>query len=270
MNDPNFAPLVLGVLSVLVSIAAFVLGDSEKNKSWRIALGITFLFLAILLGAYGVVVLMLPGDQGQVAQPRASENPPTAAKTSAITDMSTTVTEHGQENPQAGIQPTPTSTPILHASLAQELTATDMPTPTAAETSAPTPPQLATFPIDLPGCGAPLNSGETQIVGPGIFIVGDIIIDGKRQFDSREKEGTVAYFERPATVTANWGAGCYVGDIHMLDEVVQRDFQGGCDTDCTKVRVVYVRADGQQEEICWYPDNTSQPLQRSNEETWCP
>lgn len=49
MNDPNFVPLILGVLSVIVSIAAFVLGDSEKNKPWRVGLGIAFLFLAIIL-----------------------------------------------------------------------------------------------------------------------------------------------------------------------------------------------------------------------------
>jgi len=144
MNDPNFAPLVLGVLSVLVSIAAFVLGDSEKNKSWRIALGISFLFLAIMLGTYGVVVLMLPGDQGQFVEPRASENPPAAANASAIPYTSTPESVRDQANAPAGIQPTPisatpTSTLIDQTPMTQEPTATPTPAPTATDLPPPTP-----------------------------------------------------------------------------------------------------------------------------------
>lgn len=146
MNNPNFAPLVLGVLSVLVSIAAFVLGDSEKNKSWRIALGISFLFLAIILGTYGVVVLMLPKYQEQVAyQPRTNENLPGVAITPTSTDTETPVTAHSQEDAQAGTQPIPTSVPptsppASSTPVPQTPTATHtlMPTATSTPTLAPT------------------------------------------------------------------------------------------------------------------------------------
>lgn len=98
MNDPNFAPLVLGVLSIIVSISAFVLGDSEKNKTWRIGLGISFLFLAIILGTYGVVVLMLPSDEGRANEQANSSTSqtvgaglPTSTHTSTPTETATTI-----------------------------------------------------------------------------------------------------------------------------------------------------------------------------------
>lgn len=146
MNDPNFVPLVLGVLSVIVSISAFVLGDSEKNKSWRIGLGISFLFLAIILGTYGVVVLMLPGAQKQVAdQLRISENVPAVADTATITHELTPVAQSTEEATQVAVQLTPTSDPPVSTSLpptplalAPTLTQTPMPTATAMPTPAPT------------------------------------------------------------------------------------------------------------------------------------
>lgn len=227
MNDPNFVPLILGVLSVIVSIAAFVLGDSEKNKPWRVGLGIAFLFLAIILGTYGVVVLMLPRDAGRSIGETEIVMKPTAL-------------------------PTTTSIPPLL-------------TPKAADLS-----HYADLPITLSGCGSALEPGETRSVESGTFIMGDIIIDGMRQFDGRTGEGTVAYFERDAIVQANWGAGCYLGDISLLDEVVQGEFLHGCGSTCSKVRVVIMYDDGTQVAECRYLGGPVQPLQKSGTETWCP
>jgi hypothetical protein len=147
MNDPNFVPLVLGVLSVIVSISAFVLGDSEKNKTWRIGLGISFLFLAIILGTYGVVVLMIPENQERVVeQARTNESLPASANASALTDTLTSVTEQVQEDAQTSIEPTatsvpPTSPPIISTSLAQEPTATHTPTLIVMDAPPPAPPE---------------------------------------------------------------------------------------------------------------------------------
>jgi len=124
----------------------------------------------------------------------------------------------------------------------------------------------------IPGCGTALSEDETRIVEAGTFIVGDVVINDIRQHDVRVRENTVAYFETPASVYAQWGAACYRGSADLMPQLIADQFSNGCQPDdgCTKVRVVYVRADGAQEAYCQYPDGTTQPLQRTDAESWCP
>lgn len=122
----------------------------------------------------------------------------------------------------------------------------------------------------LSGCLSGLAKGETRTVSPGTYIVGDIVIDGIRQHDRKEKEGTVAFFEREATAYAEWGASCYQGNISLLSQVIQGEYETGCDTGCIKVRSIIIRTDGQQEVQCHYPDGTVVTLQSNGSETWCP
>jgi hypothetical protein len=92
------------------------------------------------------------------------------------------------------------------------------------------------------------QNGESRKVSLGTFVIGDIIIDGTAQFDSgKVGEGTVAYFEKDATVLAQWGAGCYLGGKALIEEVIQGEFQHGCGSKCTSVRFVLVQSDGQQQ-----------------------
>lgn len=127
----------------------------------------------------------------------------------------------------------------------------------------------STLPNHLTRCSG-LASGETIQVAPNTFISGDIVIDGIRQHDYKEKEGTVAYFQKDSVVFAEWGASCYQGDISLLSQVIQGEYKTGCTTGCTKVRSVIVHPDGQQEVLCRYPNGTTAKLQSNGSESWCP
>ncbi len=100
----------------------------------------------------------------------------------------------------------------------------------------------------LTDCGE-FQAGETRVVSSGTFVIGDIVINGTSQFDAgAETEGTVSYFEEEGTVYAEWGAGCYRGDISFINEIVQRQYIEGCkdQSGCLTVRVVLVKVGGQQ------------------------
>lgn len=99
----------------------------------------------------------------------------------------------------------------------------------------------------LVDCGK-FQKGETRQISSGTFVIGDVIINDIVQYDpDGTSEGTVAYFEGEGTVYAEWGAGCYRGNVGLLDEIVQGQFEFGCDSVCSTVRVVIVKANGQQE-----------------------
>lgn len=99
---------------------------------------------------------------------------------------------------------------------------------------------------DLTSCSA-FKNGETRQISAETFVIGDIIIDGVAQYDSGgTKEGTVAYFEKKSTVTAQWGAGCYIGSKTLAEQIIQGELQHGCDSKCTSVRFILVQSDGQQ------------------------
>ncbi len=99
---------------------------------------------------------------------------------------------------------------------------------------------------DLTSCSA-LKNGETRQISAGTFVIGDIIIDGVAQYDSGGTgESTVAYFEKESTVTAQWGAGCYIGSKILAEQIIQGELQQGCGSKCTSVRFVLVQIDGQQ------------------------
>ncbi len=103
--------------------------------------------------------------------------------------------------------------------------------------------------ISLNSCPS-FQSGETRTVSPGTFIFGNVIIDDVTQYDSNiASEGTVAYFEKGSTVTAPFGADCYIGSSDSVYQVVQNELQYGCGSKCTSVRVVLVQNDGQHVEI---------------------
>lgn len=121
----------------------------------------------------------------------------------------------------------------------------------------------------LVGCSSGLANGETRIIQPGMYVVGDITVDGVLQYDNGDKEGTVVYFERQASVFAQWGAACYTGDARLLSEVIQSELNRGCIQGCTRVRVVIVRANGRQDAICYYPGGTTRPLRGDGQASWC-
>lgn len=120
--------------------------------------------------------------------------------------------------------------------------------------------------VDCPSIG-PM---ETVLILPGTFIKGDIVIDGVRQHDWREEEATVAYFDREASVFAQWEVGCSLGGYEHLDQVIAGEYATGCGSGCTRVRSVIVRPDGRQEVLCHYPDGTTANLQGSGDNTFCP
>lgn len=98
----------------------------------------------------------------------------------------------------------------------------------------------------LTSCSA-FKNGETRKISAGTFVIGDIIIDGTAQYDfGGTKEGTVAYFEKESSVTAQWGAGCYTGSKTLAEQVIQGELEHGCGSKCTSVRFVLVQSDGQQ------------------------
>lgn len=85
MNNINTASLLLAVLAILVSIAAFVLDDhpNPKTRRWKIALGIIFFFFAVLLGAYGVAGFVVSPPTMSVVTP--TDAAPIATATTAPT-----------------------------------------------------------------------------------------------------------------------------------------------------------------------------------------
>ncbi len=83
-------------------------------------------------------------------------------------------------------------------------------------------------------------------VAAGTYVIGDITIDGTIQYTDNVGEGTIAYFEREASVFAKWGAGCLIGSKNLLDQVIQGEFQHGCGSACSSIRFVLVQSDGNQ------------------------
>ena len=114
------------------------------------------------------------------------------------------------------------------------------------------------------------TTGEVRTVGSESFVVGDIEIDGIKQYDLKEKEGTIAFFNRNSSVLAPWGAACYQGGQQFLNQIMQNEFAHGCGNGCSKVRFVTVSLNSQQNAQCYYPDGTVKELQNNTNETWCP
>lgn len=135
------------------------------------------------------------------------------------------------------------------ASILPTSTTLDSPPVATLETQPPVINPTATIMIsggDLTSCST-FKNGETRKISTGTFVIGDIVIDGIAQYDSGgTKEGTVAYFEKESSVTAQWGAGCYVGSKNFAQQVIQSELEHGCSSKCTSVRFVLVQSDGQQ------------------------
>jgi hypothetical protein len=171
-------------------------------------------------------------------------------------------------SPIARQQPTTQPAEVTQAepkTLVVVVTPTTIPQPT---TLPPTAQRLVSA-ESLQGCSS-LAKRETRTISRGTFIVGDVVVNGTPQYDPREKEGTVVFLERDASIFAEWGAACYQGNIGLLSQVIQGEYNTGCDTGCIKVRAVIVRSDGQQEVKCYYPGGVVKDLQKSATETWCP
>lgn len=140
--------------------------------------------------------------------------------------------------------------------------------PRQSGSSQPGQPTLLASPR-LMGRSSGLAKGETRVMQPGMYVVGDITVDGVPQYDNGDKEGTVVYFERQASVFAQWGAACYTGDARLLREVIQSEFNHGCIQGCARVRAVIVRANGRQEATCYQPDGTTRPIRSDGQASWC-
>ena len=113
---------------------------------------------------------------------------------------------------------------------------------------------VSTQPIIIPAVESlssctSFKSGETRTVSPGTFVLGDIVIDGTIQYTDNVGEGTIAYFEREASVYAKWGAGCLLGNANLVEQVIQGEFEHGCGSACSSIRFVLVQSDGQHVEI---------------------
>lgn len=115
-----------------------------------------------------------------------------------------------------------------------------------------------------------LNEGETHQVSPGTFILGPVKVDGVQHYSRQEKEGTVLFFEKEASVFAQWGADCYQGSIYFLNSLSLDEFTIGCETGCSSVRMVVIRSDKQEEVQCIYPEGNTKKLEDDGPETWCP
>lgn len=108
--------------------------------------------------------------------------------------------------------------------------------------ASPTSLQLSEFAITRSFCG---NKMGSFFASPNQYIIGDIVIDNISYTDMQDatEEGTIAYFEREAQVTANWGAGCWEGDISNLQDLIREEFEIGCGgPGCETLRVVIVTA----------------------------
>ena len=115
-----------------------------------------------------------------------------------------------------------------------------------------------------------LNEGETHQVSAGTFIVGPIKVDGVQHYSQQKKEGTVLFFEKEASVFAQWGADCYQGSIYFLNSLSLDEFTIGCETGCNSVRMVVIRSDNREEVQCYYPDGNTRKLEDNGHEKWCP
>lgn len=106
----------------------------------------------------------------------------------------------------------------------------------------PTSPQQPEFIMSRSFCG---NKTGSFVASPNEYLIGDIVIDNFSYTDMQDaiREGTIAYFEREAQVLANWGAGCWNGDISHLRELMLEEFEIGCGgSGCETLRIVIIRA----------------------------
>lgn len=132
MYNKEIVSLILAVLSLIASIIAFLFPEASKHQGVRITVGIVFLFVAIILGAWGVSVLVLGDLLSKSIQQTTAINTPNS------------VTQHPADT---STSMAPTATSVLVANTPVPPTATDIP-PT--DTSMPTftliPPTNASLP----------------------------------------------------------------------------------------------------------------------------
>jgi hypothetical protein len=222
-----------------------------RQKYTVIIIGLVSFFLIIVL--FGAIVFTLNVKQStqsiETIQPVIQPSSPTMI----ANDVTPAVTV---STPQIGPQSIGTPTNVLIE-------------PTSATTL-----QVdiqGTLPLDgeLIECSK-LNEGKTYQVSAGTFLVGDIEINGIPYYNGQKEESTVAFFEKEVAVLTKQQANCYRGNIYLLNQVIQDQFIVGCDTGCDKVRMVVIRADGQEEVQCYYPDGSTKKLQQDGHKAWCP
>lgn len=61
-NRLGIVTLLLGVISAAIAIVAFLLPDATKHRNVRIAIGVSFLFLTMILGGAAGMMLILPAE----------------------------------------------------------------------------------------------------------------------------------------------------------------------------------------------------------------
>jgi hypothetical protein len=226
-NSLSVTLIIAGIICIFIAIVGEIpiINPSNTSKISKTR--------AILLSLFGIFLILasigLSWVQAVVATNQPLEVLVVTATPALIPTPQTTTSS--LLVPSSTVEPTATSV----NSSQEQVTATIIATP----------PDTANR--GLTSCTA-FQNGETRGVSSGSFVIGDVIIDNVPQYDSGGiGEGTVAYFEKEATVTAQWGAGCYLGDKSLIEEIVQGELQHGCGSQCTRVRVVIIQADGRQQ-----------------------
>jgi hypothetical protein len=213
--------------------------QDAKIPTILVAGGLVFIFFAIGGG------IVIPGQTGGLNRRSAGLlgalflllglvlSIPVSLPSSEPPAIPTSTTRPNSSNPAITDTPFPTQTPTISSPTQS--------TPT--ETSG-----------ELSSCPS-FQNNETRSATPGMFVLGDITINGVDQFTDNIGEGTVAYFEMNAEVFAKWGAGCLQGNKILIDQVVQDELEHGCDgSGCTSVRFVLVQTDAQQVVQYYYKD----------------
>lgn len=125
-NRLGILTLLLGVISAVIAIVAFLLPDATKHTNTRIAIGVSFLFITMILGGAGGMMLMQPSEPAVAlvthtptptvteapALPAATPVPPTSTPTIAPTQTPLLMaTDTPTAEPTATVPPT--NTPVL-------------------------------------------------------------------------------------------------------------------------------------------------------------
>lgn len=98
--------------------------------------------------------------------------------------------------------------------------------------------------IVLPSC-AEFQPGETRLVLERTLVFGSLLVDGFGEISPTEPgESILMYFETDATSTAASQLRCYYSEQIYLKNVVQNELSIGCNTGCTRIRLVRVTKSG--------------------------
>jgi|GEM_PF-6333032 len=235
-NTIRFVSVISGTLLIMLGIGLWVWQSSQKNSS---------------------VVESQPTSEVNIKPTNVVVSQPTDILQPTVPAIQVESTPLNTPLPTPTPQPASTWTPTF----------TPQPIPTWTPTNTPVPPTETFTPVPPPNtptlrmiqptatrigqvlisCNE-LKKGETRQVSGGTFVIGDIKVNDVIQYDigGAANEGTIAFFEQGGSVTAEWGAGCYQGSEELLNKVIQGEFEHGCGSKCTSVRVVIVRSDGQQ------------------------